>query len=214
MISIGKASGIIMRALVTDMNQPLGLAVGNALEVKQAVEVLRGEGPEDLRKLCLELSARMLVLGKVEKTVAGAMKILDKQLLSGNALAKFRKIIELQSGDARVADKPEKYLAASAKKLDICSTSNGYVSSFDTRAIGLAAVNIGAGRKTKEEKIDPSAGLILYKKIGDKVNKGEPLATMHYNSGRDWAGSKIMFEKAVTITSSKPKIPKLIYEEL
>jgi len=214
MLKIGKANGLKMRALITDMNQPLGLAVGNALEVKQAINVMRGGGPEDFVELCLELSARMLVLGEIEKTVPCAKKLLKESLLSGKALEKFRRIIELQGGDARVVDNPGRYLPESGQKEDIYSEKNGFVSSFDTKAIGLAAVNLGAGRITKEDRIDHSAGFILHKKIGDRVSKGEPLAAMFYNTGRDANEMHRMFKNAVDITASKSRIPRLIYEEL
>jgi pyrimidine-nucleoside phosphorylase len=213
MIAIGKAGGLKMKALITDMSQPLGFAIGNALEVKQAVEVMRGQGPKDFSSLCVELSARMLVLGKAEKSLDSARITLRRHISDGSALKKFTEIIEYQGGNSRVVGEPDKYLRAASKTVCIRAGSSGYVSAFDTKAIGLAAVNIGAGRKTKLDRIDHSAGFVLYKKIGDKVEKGEALADMFHNS--NFASSSVkIFKKAVSVTPLKPRIPRLIYEEL
>jgi len=214
MLSLGKAAGRKMRALITDMNQPLGFAIGNALEVKQAIETMCGEGPKDFTELCVELSARMLILGKAENNLNTARQRLISRLCDGSALEKFRAIVEHQGGNARVVDAPEKILPKAKKQEEIRSFKSGYVSSFDTRAAGLAAVHIGAGRQIKCDRIDPSAGFMLCKKIGDRVEKGEPLAVMHHSGRIKAAEAKEMFLNAVNISVTRPKASKLIYEEI
>lgn len=213
MIAIGNAGGKKMRALITDMSQPLGFAVGNALEIQQAIETMQGRGPADFTGLCVELSARMLVLAKAEKTLDAARVTLRKLLSDGSALDKFARMIDSQGGKAGVIDHPDKYLCRASKSACIRSERSGFVSAFDTRAVGLAAVSIGAGRRTKADRIDHTAGFVLRKKIGDSVLAGEPLAEMFYNARSAAAEAKKNFKKAVVISSRKPRIPELIYEE-
>jgi len=214
MVLIGKAAGKKMRALITGMDQPLGLAVGNALEVKQAVKTLMGEGPDDFRELCVELSARMLVLGKAEKSLDKARRRLETSLISGKALDKFEEMVKAQGGDARAARDPEKALRRAKHVELVRSKTSGYVGSFDTRAIGLAAVLIGAGRCRKEDLIDHSAGFVLIKKTGDFVEKGEPLAEIHHGGRGRAEEAKKVFSAAVRISRVKPRARKLIYEEI
>jgi pyrimidine-nucleoside phosphorylase len=214
MVNLGKAAGMKTKALITDMSQPLGFAVGNALEVKQAIETMRGAGPKDFTELCVELSARMLVLAKTENNLNTAKQRMRASFCDGSALEKFKAIIEHQGGNARVIDEPEKILPKAKKKEEICSLKSGYVSSFDTRAVGLAAVHIGAGRKIKTDRIDPSAGFVLCKKTGDRVEKGEPLAVMYHSGGAKASEAKKMFLGAVKISAIKPAISKFVYEEI
>ena len=214
MVSLGRDYDKKMSAVVTNMDQPLGRAVGNALEVKQAVETMRGEGPDDFTELCVELSARMLVMGKAENTLGSARQRLKRRLLDGSALRKFESLIRHQGGNTKVVDDPEKALPKAKRSEHIRAARAGFVSSFDTRSVGIAAIEIGAGRKTKNEIIDPSAGFILRKKIGDYVEKGEPLATIYHNRERNASEAKKMFAGAVRITEKKPAALKLIYEEI
>jgi len=214
MVAIGKGRGKKMRALITDMSQPLGRAVGNALEVKQAVETLRGNGPGDFTSLCLALSSRMLVLGRAEKSLASAELKVRKKLSDGSALDKFRKLVELQGGNARVADEPGRMLPEAKMIEEITARVPGYVRSIDARAVGLAAVQIGAGRKTINDRLDLAAGFIVHKKIGDRVAKGEPLASIHHRGGAAAEEAKKMFLGAVNISPERPAPLKLIYEEI
>jgi pyrimidine-nucleoside phosphorylase/thymidine phosphorylase len=167
-------------ALVTDMNQPLGTHVGNALEVKESVEVLRGDGPNDLRELCLLLTAYMLVFGGVVSGVEEGKKKAAELIASGAGLEKLIEIVELQGGDPRVIEDPEKLPRASETK-PVVAGRGGYLGRIDTEAVGVAAMLLGAGRETVEATIDPAVGLVVERRIGDPVSAGDPLLTLHYN---------------------------------
>ncbi|HEV2386895.1 MAG TPA: thymidine phosphorylase [Candidatus Acidoferrales bacterium] len=181
MVETGRRVGKRVVALVTDMDQPLGRAVGNSLEVIEAFDVLRGGGPGDLRDLCLELSAWMLHLGEAAATVDAGRKLAAEILDSGRALAKFRQIIRRQGGDDSVAERYD-LLPRAAHQRDVPSPASGRVAAIECANIGLASVWLGAGREKKEDAVDPAAGLIVCKKLGDAVRQGEPLVTLHYNA--------------------------------
>ncbi|MDZ4677219.1 MAG: thymidine phosphorylase [Oligoflexia bacterium] len=174
LIEIAKLGGKSVTALLTDMNQPLGYAVGNALEVKECLEVLDNKGPDDLRELCLELSAHMILLGKKAKNISQAKKIAEELLVSGRAKKVFVDIVKAQGGRFT--------LPTADKTQTLNSLKNGVVKKLDAGKVGLASLTLGAGRKRSEDTIDMAAGIILHKKIGDKVKKGEPLATLHYSN--------------------------------
>jgi len=181
MVETGERMGKQVVALITDMDQPLGCMIGNALEVVEVVEVLRGEGPEDLRQLCLELAGWMLHLGGVSATVAEGKKRSEKLISSGDALDKFRRMVEMQGGDPRVIDDPKK-LPQAQHSMAFSSPSDGYLVSLQCEQIGTACVILGGGRERKEDAVDPTVGIVLHKKVGDAVSAGEPLATIHYNA--------------------------------
>jgi pyrimidine-nucleoside phosphorylase len=181
MVETGERMGKEVVALITDMDQPLGSMIGNALEVVEVVEVLRGEGPEDLRQLCLELAGWMLHLGGVSATVEDGKGQSEKLISSGKALAKFRQMVELQGGDPRTIDDPRK-LPQAQHTMTISSPRGGYLVSLKCEQIGTACVVLGGGRERKEDSVDPAVGIVLHKKVGDAVSIGEPLATIHYNS--------------------------------
>lgn len=214
MLDIGKGAGKKMRALITDMNQPLGNAVGNSLEMLQSIDVLKGGGPEDFVELTIELGARMLMLAGIEKDADKAKNVLHRNLSNGKALEKFKELVELQGGDERVTEIPEKLLYVSADRQEIPAPQSGYVQKINTSEIGMASVLLGAGRTAKEELIDYGAGIMIHKKIGDKVEKGEPVAELYFgaNAKRNEAIIKVL--SAYTIGASKPKKTKLIYKEL
>ncbi|MFY9950539.1 MAG: thymidine phosphorylase, partial [Candidatus Sulfotelmatobacter sp.] len=180
MVETGERMGKHMVALITDMDQPLGLMIGNVLEVVEVIEILRGEGPEDLRQLCLELAAWMLQLGGVANTVTEGKKLSESLIASGKAFDKFRQMVELQGGDPRVIDHPGKLLRA-RHTMTLSSPRSGYVSSVQCEQVGTACVILGGGRERKEDSVDPTVGIVLHKKVGDAVSIGEPLATVHYN---------------------------------
>ena len=180
MVETGERMGKQIVALITDMDQPLGSMIGNALEVVEVIEILRGEGPEDLRQLCLELAGWMLQLGGVANTVTEGKKLSEKLIASGKALDKFRQMVELQGGDPRVIDDPGK-LPRARHTMTLSSPRSGYISSVQCEQVGTACVILGGGRERKEDSVDPTVGIVLHKKVGDAVSIGEPLATVHYN---------------------------------
>jgi len=178
MVQIGTQVRRKTVAVISDMNQPLGSAVGNALEVAEAIQTLRGSGPADLRELCLALGAHMVVLAGRAQSPANGRAMLEKLLDTGAARAKFAEMVAAQGGDRRVVDDPA--LLPSAKlRVPVESPVTGVVGSIDAQAIGIAAMTLGAGRATKDDVIDPAVGVVLVRKVGDPVKQGEPLAVVH-----------------------------------
>ncbi len=211
MVETGRRMGKRVVALITDMSQPLGRKVGNALEVEECVEVMRGGGPDDLRALCLELSAWMLYLGGQATNMAGARQRAGEILRSGAALKKFREIIALQGGDRGVVDDCDK-LPRARNRVPVASPAAGFVSAMQCEQVGTACVVLGGGRERKEDSIDPAVGLVVHKKIGDAVNAGEPLCTVHYNSDARLSEACRLLETAYVITPEPPAtMPKLVY---
>ncbi|KAA0835472.1 MAG: pyrimidine-nucleoside phosphorylase [Bacillus sp. (in: Bacteria)] len=180
MVRIGNNVGRQTMAVISDMSQPLGFAIGNALEVKEAIDTLKGEGPEDLTELVLTLGSQMVVLAKKAETLDEAREKLIDVMKNGKALQKFKGFLQNQGGDSSVADNPEK-LPQAAYKIDIPAKEAGVVSEIVADQIGVAAMLLGAGRATKEDKIDLAVGIMLRKKVGDAVEKGEPLVTLYAN---------------------------------
>jgi len=201
MVETGERMGKQVVALITDMDQPLGNMIGNALEVVEVVDVLRGKGPEDLRQLCIELGGWMLHLGGVAESVSAGKKQSERLIASGEALAKFRKMVELQGGDPRTVDDPKK-LPQARSTMTIASPRNGYVASVQCEQIGTACVILGGGRERKEDSVDPSVGIILHKKVGDAVAKGEALATIHYNAEARATRARQLIEESYQIGDS------------
>jgi len=180
MVSIGNRLGRKTTAVISDMSQPLGYAIGNALEVREAIDTLHGRGPKDLEELCLTLGGQMVVLaGKADSPEEAEAK-LKEVLRSGKALEKFREWIASQGGDPAVADDPDR-LPRAAYQIEVPAREDGVVAEMVADEIGIAAMMLGAGRTTKESEIDLAVGLVLHKKIGDPVAKGEPLVTIHAN---------------------------------
>jgi pyrimidine-nucleoside phosphorylase len=214
MVETGERMGKRMAALITDMDQPLGNMIGNALEVVESIDVLRGEGPADLRELCLELSGWMLHMGGVSNTVADGKRRSADLIASGQALEKFRVMIELQGGDPRVVDDPKR-LPQSQYTMQITSPRAGYLASMQCEQIGTACVILGGGRERKEDSVDPAVGIVLHKKVGDKLSAGEPIATIHYNSETRAQQAKRLIENSCQIagappTSRRPLIHKIV----
>ena len=198
-------------ALLTDMNQPLGRKAGNAMEVAESIEVLAGGGPADLRELCLELAAWMFYLGERVKTLDEGKKLSSDLIASGQAREKFREIVGLQGGDVGVIDDPHRLVHAK-QKIEVFSATAGYVASIQCEQLGVACVVLGGGREKKEDKIDPAVGLEFHKRIGDAVQRGELLCTLHYNSEARLAEARKLAETAYRIEPEKPKSPPpLIY---
>jgi len=203
MVETGERMGKKMAALITDMDQPLGRYVGNALEVVECVKVLRGEGPKDLRELCLELAAWMFLLGERVATIDEGKKLSEKLIHSGEALDRFRRMVELQDGDARVVDDLQR-LPKTQQTLEVISVRGGYVTSIQCERAGTACVILGGGRERKEDSVDPAVGFVLHKKVGDQVSSGETLATVHYNSEALGARAKTMLLESFAIAESPP----------
>ena len=203
MVETGERMGKKMAALITDMDQPLGRYVGNALEVVECVKVLRGEGPKDLRDLCLELAAWMFLLGERVATIDDGKKLSEKLIHSGEALDRFRRMVELQDGDARVVDDLQR-LPKTQQTLEVISVRGGYVTSIQCERAGTACVILGGGRERKEDSVDPAVGFVLHKKVGDQVSSGETLATVHYNSEALGARAKTMLLESFAIAESPP----------
>ena len=211
MVAIGKEVGRDTAAYITDMNQPLGRAVGNALEVKEAIKTLQGEGPEDLTELCIELGAGMLQLaGKITDLEKGK-EILRENLKNGKALAKFAEMITAQGGNAKVTEDLS-LLPTADSTFEVKAEKDGYVSEIKALDVGLAAMILGAGRENKESKIDLAVGLELQKKTSDQVSKGDVLAVIHYNDSKNLEEAKKKLLEAFTITEVEKKKNKLIYE--
>ena len=211
MVETGQRMGKKIVALITDMNQPLGLQAGNALEVAEVLEVLRGQGPADLRALCIELAGWMFYLGGKAPSVAAGKEISDQLISSGRVLAKFRQMVDLQGGDVRAIDDPS-LLPRAQHTSDVTSTRAGFVSAIECEAIGTACVILGGGREKKEDTVDPSVGITVHKKIGDRVAAGEPLCTIHHNSETRAARARQLIEASYQITGTPPaNAPPLVH---
>ncbi|HEU4413834.1 MAG TPA: thymidine phosphorylase [Candidatus Angelobacter sp.] len=216
MVETGRRLGKSVEALITDMDQPLGRAVGNALEVIECLEVLNGEGPSDLRELCIVLSASMFMLGKRVRTITEGRALAEQMISSGKAREKFREIIRLQGGDANVVNDPG-LLPQANHTADVMSPSTGYVGGFMCEQIGTAGVLLGGGRARKEDSVDPAVGIIVHKKVGDQVSAGESLCTVYYNSQERLRQAVPLIEQSYRITAApsgqaRPLVHRIIGE--
>lgn len=180
MVSLGKKFGRNTKAIITNMNEPLGKAVGNSLEVIEAIETLNGNGPKDLEEISIVIGSKLMHMAGITKNEEEAKNILYKNLNNGKALSKFKEMVELQGGDVTYVDNTDKFKLSKIQK-NILSSEEGYVEEIDALQIGISSRDLGAGRLTKEDSLDLGAGLILNKKIGDYVNKGDVLATIYTN---------------------------------
>jgi pyrimidine-nucleoside phosphorylase len=203
MAETGERMGKEVVALITDMDQPLGNMIGNALEVVEVVDVLRDGGPADLRELCLELAGWMLHLGGVSKTVADGKQQSAKLISSGKALETFRQMVELQGGDARVID-DAKRLPQAQDSIQVASRKDGYVDSIQCEEVGTACVILGGGRERKEDSVDPAVGIVLHKKVGDQVAANEPIATVYYNAEAKAMRARQLIEASYVVADKPP----------
>ena len=201
MVETGQRLGKRIAALITDMDQPLGNAVGNALEVAECIDILNGKGPEDLRELCLILSAWMFLLGKRVQNTDQGRELAEQMISSGKAREKFREMIRLQGGDANVMDNPG-LLPQAKQKADVKSPVSGFVTGFMTEQIGTAGVLLGGGRAKKEDSVDPAVGIIIHKKIGNPVSADEALCTVHYNSAQRFDQAAPLIQQSYRIESA------------
>ena len=203
MVETGKRMGKRVVALITDMEQPLGRKVGNALETEECLEVLAGGGPDDLRELCLELSARMFVLGGKSANIGAGRALAAELIANGRARDKFREIIRLQGGDEKVVDDFSRLPHAKNKAVAV-TQKEGYVTSIKCEQIGVAGMLLGGGRERKEDSIDPAVGIVLEKKVGDRVAGGSVLCTIHYNSDTRFHEALAMLGDSFVIEASPP----------
>lgn len=181
MVDIGRNVGRQTMAIISSMQEPLGYAIGNSLEVEEAIDVLRGEGPEDLKEISLVLAAQMTVLAGKADTLEAAKVMLNEVIDNGKALEKFKVFIENQGGDPSVVDNTDK-LPQASKTFEVTAGQSGYVEAIGAEGIGVAASMLGAGRAVKEDVIDLAVGIVIHKKVGDEVNQGDVLATIYANS--------------------------------
>ncbi|MEJ9211350.1 pyrimidine-nucleoside phosphorylase [Bacillus smithii] len=210
MVRIGNQVGRKTMAIISDMSQPLGYAIGNALEVKEAMDTLKGEGPKDLTELCLTLGSYMVLLAEQANTLEEAREKLLMSIQNGSALQTFRTFLAAQGGDASVVDQPNK-LPQAKYQIDLPAKEDGYIAEMEADSIGTAAMWLGAGRATKESTIDLAVGLVLKKKIGDEVKKGESIVTI-YSNREDVEDVKEKLYESIKISKEKVTAPTLIYE--
>lgn len=210
MVEIGRDAGRETVAFLTDMNQPLGFAIGNALEVKEAIETLSGNGPKDLEELVLQLASHMVVLAKKAANTEQAYAQLKEKLQNGEALQKFKEFVAAQGGDTSQIENPE-LLPMASSVIPVTATEAGYVEKIDALSIGIAAMKLGAGRATKEDTIDMGVGVVLNKKVGEAINQGDVLAYVHTNQADSQEAIEYI-KKAYEISSSPVCSPTLIYD--
>jgi pyrimidine-nucleoside phosphorylase len=214
MVETGERMGKQMVALITDMNQPLGRMVGNALEVQECIAILHGGGPADLRDLCLELAAWMLYLGGASKTVAQGKQMSEQIIASGKAFERFRQMVELQGGDISAIDDPSR-LPSADHRVDVPSPKAGFVTEIACEQVGTACVILGGGRERKEDSVDPAVGIVVHKKIGDKVSAGESMCTIHCHSDAQAARAKTLLLESYQIAAAAPAHkPSLVHRAI
>jgi pyrimidine-nucleoside phosphorylase len=216
MVDAGQNMGKQMVALITDMDQPLGRAAGHANEIVECIEVLNGGGPADVRELSVELSAWMFYLGEKTKSVEEGRKLAERMISSGEAREKFRQCIRLQGGDERVIEEPD-LLPKAASDVDVESGARGTIVSTNCERFGIALAMLGGGRETKEDRIDHAVGLEFHKRIGERVEKGEPLATIHYNSGAKLAEATRMVADSFVIeqdNGGQARVPRTLIRRI
>ena len=209
MVRIGRKAGRRMSAVISDMDQPLGRAVGNALEVREAIETLQGGGPEDFRELCLVLGSQMLMAGEKARSREEAEKMLKGVIQDGSALEKLAQFVEAQGGKPQAVYRPELLPRADIVKT-VPAPVSGYVSHIACDEVGICSLILGGGRETKESRVDLSVGLVLNKKVGDYVEAGEPLALIHANREERAAEAERRFLAAVAIGGTAPEKRSLI----
>lgn len=211
MVEIGRQVGRRTIAVISDMDQPLGRAVGNALEVEEAIATLKGEGPPDLVELCLTMGSHMVRLGGLVGTAEEGRALLEQHLRAGRAREKFKEMIAAQGGDPAVVEDPGLLPRAPIRE-PVPATAGGFVQGIDAQAIGLAAMGLGAGRVKKEDRIDPAVGIVLQRKVGDQVHEGEPLAVVHASDPTRARRAVEEVQRAYRIGSNPPAPRPLIHE--
>ena len=210
MVDIGKSLGKTTIAIVTDMNQPLGHEVGNANEVREAIEVLKGNGAGDVTAISLTIASYMAVLAGVFPNFESAYKGMGELIESGKALEKFKELVRIQGGNEQITENPD-LLPQARKHIEVKASESGFINSIDAESIGVSAMLLGAGRKTKEDKIDPSAGITILRKDGDEVKIGDTLCVLHTNLP-EWDDAEKLSKGAFSIKNEKPAPIKYVHE--
>jgi len=211
MVGIGRRADKRVQALITDMNQPLGYAVGNALEVMEVSQTLMNQGPPDLTRLSLELAARMIFLGKITPTLEEARQLAENKLVDGSGYRKFKQVIQAQGGNPQALDKFELLPNATGMR-EITSPRAGYVSAIEAEDVGRASTLMGAGREQKDDRIDPAVGVILEVKVGEKVDAGSVLCRLYYTNEEHVEEASELVEGAFRVSSQKAEDRQLILE--
>jgi len=210
MVDIGRLAGRQTVALLSNMNQPLGHAVGNALEVVEAIETLHGGGPADFREHCLYVSAHMLLLGKRAKDLDEGRSMAERSIADGLAFEKFRVLVQAQGGDVSFVDNPDKF--PKAKLVDVVKAPrSGFISQVHARSVGEASVALGAGRAKKGDPVDHAVGFVIHHKVGDQVEEGQPLFTIHANDAEKSAEARVSALKAHVFSDSPVSVLPLFY---
>lgn len=212
MVSIGTLSGRSVVALISDMNQPLGNAVGNALEVKEAIQTLHGEGPEDFAEHCMVVAEHMLVLGKKASSLEEARQMVEGALKSGRGWEKFRSLIKNQGGDVNTVDHPERLPQARIIET-VTAPQSGIIHQIHAREVGETSVDIGGGRAKKSDAIDHAVGIVFHHKVGDRVSKGDPLFTLHINDAGKQASARERLLNAYRV-SAEPCAPLPLFYDV
>jgi len=210
LVAVGREVGMPLVALLTDMNQPLGHAVGNAIEVIEAIETLKGRGPADLRELVLALGAEMLILGKAADSADAARAKLGECLDGGKGLEKFTQMVAAQGGDPRIVEDESLLGIEDIREERLKSDRNGFLVAFDTRRIGLASMALGAGRQTVDDDVDHAVGLLVEKKIGATVRKGETICRILYRNPANLESARDLLAEAITIGDEALAPPRLV----
>ncbi len=212
MVNIGKNAGRKVCALITNMDIPLGNAIGNSLEVIESIKTLKGEGPKDLEEICIELSCYMLLLSE-KGDIENCREMARKAIENGSAFEKLCQMVEAQGGDVDYIKNPEKFEKASII-YDVKAEKDGYISKIDSEKCGICSCVLGAGREKKEDKIDYSAGIMLLKKTGDKVKKGQVVAKLYTNNKNILSKAESIFKEGIAYSSAEPLKQKLIYDSI
>src|SRR5699024_703087 len=213
MVSIGDGFGKETIAVLTNMDEPIGFAVGNALEVKEAVNTLKGKGPSDFHKLCIELGARLLILAQKTSTLDEGKKMLEEVISNGKAYEKFLEMVKIQQGDIRSIENTV-LLPEAQHIIEVKSSKDGFVKSIDAEKIGQLALLLGAGREVKDSDIDLAVGIELKKRVDDKVRKGDVLAIVHSNNMDKAKAVEKELKKIIEIGEKNKIAKKLIYGEV
>ena len=213
MVAIGRAGGRQVAAAITSMDQPLGLAIGNALEVKEAIATLRGEGPEDLTELCLTLGAQLAVMAAKVSSIGEGKALLSDALNQGAAWQKWREFVANQGGDLQAVDQPD-LLPTAPIQVELPAPESGYIAAVDALALALAVGEIGGGRLHKDDTIDAAVGIVLHRKVGDHVQAGEPLAILHGRTPADADRARERLNQAWSMRGTAVEPPPLIFELL
>ena len=211
LVRVGQGAGLKVRAVITRMDSPLGTTIGNALEIKESLAILRGEGPQDSTELTMQLGAEMLCLGGVANNLENARNKLGAAVESGAGLDKFRELIEAQQGDPRIVDNPD-LLPSANQTTEVLSDRNGFIHDIDSYALGVAAMKMGAGRATMEDTIDPGVGIEILAKPGETIDNNQPIARLHHN--RAVHGIRSEVKAAFNIAQEQVGLAPLIIDRL